>query len=119
MQTWFNQQTSEELAISDWVVTEFSSALSMRLRLKHLSAELRAEAMTQFTNLRTGSLAVVPITREHFQAAARFADQSRLGLRAGDALHVAIAAGLGATIYTLDKRLGEAAVALGVSANLV
>jgi uncharacterized protein len=72
-----------------------------------------------FINLRTRSLAIAPVTREHFQTAARFADQSELGLRAGDALHVAVAAELGATLCTLDKRLAEAAVALGVSAEIV
>jgi predicted nucleic acid-binding protein len=107
-----------QLTISDWVVTEFSSALSIKLRMKHLSVEQRARAVSLFTNLKTRSLAIAPVTREHFQAAARFADQSGLGLRAGDALHVAVAAELGATLCTLDKRLAEAAVALGVSAEM-
>lgn len=87
--------------------------------MKHLSVEQRASAVSLFTNLRARSLAIAPITREHLQAAARFADQFGLGLRAGDALHVAVAAELGATICTLDKRLAETAVALGVSAELV
>jgi predicted nucleic acid-binding protein len=108
-----------ELAISDWVVTEFSSALSIKLRMKHLSVEQRASAVGMFTNLRARSLAFAPVTREHFQAAARFADHYELGLRAGDALHVAVASELGATLCTLDKRLAEAAVALGVSAEMV
>ncbi len=82
--------------------------------MKHLSLEQRASAASLFTNLRTRSLAIAPVTRKHFQAAARFADQSGLGPRAGDALHVAVVAGLGATLCTLDKRLAEAAVALGV-----
>ena len=84
-----------------------------------MSVEQRASAVGRFTNLTTRSLTITPVTREHFQAAARFADQSGLGLRAGDALHVAVAAELGAAICTLDKRLAEAAVALGVSAEMV
>src|SRR5438874_1211516 len=40
MQTWLGQQDVDELAISDWVATEFSSALSIKLRtgpwLRHL-----------------------------------------------------------------------------------
>jgi predicted nucleic acid-binding protein len=87
--------------------------------MKHLSVEQRANAVSLFTNLRTHSLAVAPVTRAHFQTAGWFADQSGLGLRAGDALHVAVAAELGATICTLDKRLADAAVALGVSAEMV
>jgi predicted nucleic acid-binding protein len=38
---------------------------------------------------------------------------------AGDALHVAVSAELGATLCTQDKRLADAAVALGVSADMV
>jgi uncharacterized protein len=87
--------------------------------MKHLSVEQRASAVSLFTNLRAQSLSIAPVTREHFLSAARFSDQSRLGLRAGDALHVAVAGGLGATLCTLDKRLAEAAVALGVSAEMV
>ena len=59
------------------------------------------------------------VTRDHFAAAGRFAERFNLGLRAADALHIAIAAGHGATICTLDRRLAEAASALGVNAALV
>ncbi len=107
-----------DLAISDWVVTEFSSALSIKLRMKHLGIEQRALATGLFTTLKS-RLLVAQITRNHFLTAARFADQYGLGLRAGDALHIAAAAELGATIRTLDKRLSEAAMALGVATALV
>ena len=57
-----------------------------------------------------------PSPPPEFRVAARIADQHKLGLRAGDALHLAIAADHGATIATLDKRLADAALALGVTA---
>lgn len=69
--------------------------------------------------MRTRSLVVAAVTRAHFQAAPRFADQFGLGLRAGDALHVAVATEMGATLCTLDKRLADAPVALGVNAEMV
>jgi len=72
-----------------------------------------------FTRLKSESLTVVPVIREHFLVAARFADQHGIVLRAGDALHIAIAAAQGATICTLDKRLAEAAITLGVGADIV
>jgi predicted nucleic acid-binding protein len=105
--------------VSDWGVTEFASALSVKIRLKQLNLENRAKAVSLFAQLKAGSLAMVSINRDHFVTAARFADQHGVGLRAGDALHVAVAADQGATICTLDKRLAEAATALGVSAALV
>jgi predicted nucleic acid-binding protein len=105
--------------ISDWVVTEFASALSVKIRMHQLKVEDRAKTVNLFTRLKAESLFVAPITREHFAAAARFADQHGLGLRAGDALHLAVAADHGATIFTLDKRLAEAATSLGVRAEMV
>jgi predicted nucleic acid-binding protein len=54
-----------------------------------------------------------------FRTAARFADQHVLGLRAGDALHLAICADHGATLCTLDRRLANAGSALGVKAMLL
>jgi predicted nucleic acid-binding protein len=119
VQLWLDQQDVAELVISDWIITEFASALSIKIRMNQLRIEDRAKAMSVFTRLTAESLIVMPVTRAHFLAAARFAEQYVLGLRAGDALHVAIAAEQGATICTLDKRLAEAAVMLGVSAELV
>lgn len=60
-----------------------------------------------------------PLTGSHFRTAAKFVDQNALGLRAGDALHLAIAAELGATVQTLDQRLAEAGPVLGVMTKLM
>jgi predicted nucleic acid-binding protein len=54
-----------------------------------------------------------------FRTAARFADQHALGLRAGDALHLAICADHGATLCTRGRRLSEAGPALGVKTMLL
>jgi len=47
------------------------------------------------------------------------ADQYTTGLRAGDALHLAVAYNHGARVRTLDQTLVTAAGALGVSAELL
>jgi predicted nucleic acid-binding protein len=59
------------------------------------------------------------VTGAHFRTAARFVDQHMLGLRGGDALHLATASEHGATVHTLDQRLAEAGPALGVATKLV
>jgi hypothetical protein len=59
------------------------------------------------------------VERRQFRTAAAFADQYRPGLRAGDALHLAVAFENGATLRTLDRRLAEAGPALGVMTLLV
>ena len=51
--------------------------------------------------------------------AANFARRSQPVLRAGDALHVAIAAEAGATICTTDKRLASAATEVGVTVEFI
>jgi uncharacterized protein len=113
-QTWLARQETSELTISDWTVTEFASALSMKLRTGALNADHRAAALSAFTRLCAESLRTLPVAREDFRAAARFVDRSELNLRAGDALHLAICANHGASLCTLDRRLADAAPRIGV-----
>jgi predicted nucleic acid-binding protein len=72
-----------------------------------------------FNKLVAESFTMLGVTGGQFRAAARFANQHGLGLRAGDALHLAIASDHGATVHTLDQRLAEAGPALGVPAQLL
>jgi uncharacterized protein len=114
VQQWLREQGTMTCAVSDWVVTEFSSALSIKLRSRQISADNRADALAAFTQLVEESLVVLPISGLQFRIAARFADNYPLGLRAGDALHLAICADHGATLCTLDRVQSEAGPALGV-----
>jgi uncharacterized protein len=113
-QQWLSRQQAGDLAISEWVITEFSSALALKLRTGQIAPVHRADVLANLANMTAESLLVFPVLSRHFRAAARFADQHALGLRAGDALHLAICADHGATLCTLDHRLGEAGEALGV-----
>jgi predicted nucleic acid-binding protein len=119
LQQWLGQQKPEELAISDWVIAEFSAALAAKLRAGRVDASERAAALGEFAQLCASSFAILPISRAHFQMAARFADQHALSLRAPDALHVALCADNGAVLCTLDRTLSEACTPLGVSARLL
>ncbi len=116
VQRWLGEREAEELAISEWVATEFSAALSIKLRSGQIGPDERAAALAAFVRLSSDSLSALPVSPAQFRAAARFADRQELGLRAGDALHLAIAADHGATIATLDRRLAKAALALGIGA---
>lgn len=62
---------------------------------------------------------MLQVTGAHFRAAAKFIDQHALGLRAGDALHLATASERGATVHTLDQRLADAGPVLGVPTHLL
>lgn len=118
-QRWLGAQPAGELAISDWVVTEFSAALSMKLRTGELEPPQRNEVLAFFTRLTEASFHVLPVSPPVFQTAARFADQYASGLRAGGALHLAIASHHGAGLHTLDRRLVEMGQGLGIHATLV
>jgi predicted nucleic acid-binding protein len=112
---WLAEQLPDELWINDWVATEFSSALAMKVRIGDLSVEHRAETLAHFRRLIADSFGVLPVTASHFQAAARLADQHLLGLRVGDAPHLAVAIDAGARLCTLDRRLAEAGKAVGAA----
>jgi len=119
VQQWLEDQDPEELAASDWVVGEFSSALSIKLRTGQIGPSDRADALAMFTSLCRDSLDIVEVSRSDFRLAARLADRHQLGLRAADALHLAICLGQGAALCTLDRRLSEAGSAVGVKTTLI
>ena len=91
----------------------------MKMRMGLLTPEMRAVSQSDFLALKSHSLTMTAIKPAHFIAAARLADNVALALRAPDALHLAIAIAIDATLCTLDKKLADAAAAVGAEVSLL
>lgn len=99
---WF-EACAEPLLSSDWIVTEFASALSIKERSGMLSAKDARAAWRGFEAFCESGLRLLTVSRQAFREGARLARQQAHGLRAGDALHLAVALETGAkTVATLD-----------------
>lgn len=99
---WF-EGCAESLVSSDWIVTEFASALAIKERAGMLAAKDARDAWREFEAFCGAGLRLLPVSREVFREAAALARQHGHGLRAGDALHLAAALKAGAKcLATLD-----------------
>jgi uncharacterized protein len=113
LQSWLSAREAEGLATSRWTETEVASALSLKVRTGEFTLAQRAEAAAGWRTWREGLL-LLNVEAAAFEAAAAFASRPDLGLRAGDALHLAVAAATGCMLVTLDDRMAKAAPEVGV-----
>lgn len=119
VQDWVADQPPGSLALSEWVHTEVASAMSIKVRTGQFGVDDRATIMATYTRIVRTSFRVLPVSSEDFRIAALHLNDHVLGLRAGDALHIAVAAAHGATLCTLDRRMAAAATVLGVQSLLL
>lgn len=110
---WLERRRKQGLTISAWTLTEMASVGGIKQRTGAIDSVVRQQALANFQRFASANLAVVEIDPADFRAAAVFID-TPLNLRAGDALHLAVARRIGARLASLDRRLGEAAAAVGV-----
>jgi predicted nucleic acid-binding protein len=103
------------LAISQLARVEFSSLLAREVRMGGLDAKAARDADAQFEAIVRESFIVLLPGADDFDLAKTYLGNYRTGLRAGDALHLAVAKSHnGQAIYSLDKTLLRAGRMLGL-----
>ena len=120
VERWFEAAETGTLMTSGWTTAEFASAIDNKVRRKELSETSGSEAFSIFETHVVPALRIATIDETDFRVAAKFMVRFELGLRAGDALHLAIAQRTAATgLVSLDRRFSDAAQALSLHAMLL
>jgi hypothetical protein len=102
-------------ALSDLSCAEFSSAISIAVRTGRLPVGAAREKLAMFDAWVGAEAHLNELSRDDFAAATLLVRRFELALRTPDALHIAIAMRLGATLATFDERMAGAARAVGLS----
>ena len=106
------------LQVSQWTRVEFASLIAREFRLGGMAQAEALQAIGQFDDMVAGSCQVLVPGAADYELAKGYIQHFATKLRAGDALHLAIASNHGATtLYTLDEGLLAAARLLKVHAS--
>ncbi len=108
---------TRQTCISHWTEAEFASALAKKVRNRECTPSAMERAVTKMAMMATDVFTRWLPSAQDYQVAVKFMLNPRTGLRAGDALHLAIAQRHDATVWTLDKGMFEAARVLKIPAK--
>jgi uncharacterized protein len=104
------------LATSDWTLAEFVSALGIKVRRAELNAAQADSAHAVLTTAFLPGLEICTTDADVMRAVPMLLKEYELGLRAGDALHLALCLRLKRTaLATADRVLARAARHFGVT----
>jgi len=119
VRNWFAALPPDELTVSEWTRAEFVSAIGIKVRRGSLEKNVSQEILRTFQQLADHSLMVLVPERGDFLLSSRYLERFELGLRAGDALHLAIALNHGAReLCSLDQGLVRSAQRLRIKAQV-
>lgn len=116
---WLGAQDGGSLSSSGWMTTEFSAALSRKIRMSRLSVAEVDRAMMRFNAAILPGLTMLQVDTAAFVSAAEIAIHYDAGIRSGDALHLAIASAYGHVLCTFDKSFTSGAASLGYPIELI
>lgn len=105
--------TPLDIVFSSWTVVEALSGLSKKVRIGDLT-EAEFELLSAQVETLPHKHSRAPVTEQHFLSAMQLVRARETSLRAGDALHLAIASDFSLTLATFDEVLRDAAQRIGV-----
>ena len=100
-------------AISDLSEVEFASAVSRRVRAGDIASEAGHAAVADFDAWIIHAQRAV-LSAADLAVAKSYLRRFNLPLRTGDAMHIAVAQRIGATLATFDRQMADSAARLGV-----
>jgi predicted nucleic acid-binding protein len=115
---WLSRQVGQVIGTSQWALTETTSALGVKVRRRDMTREAAGESLRLLDNEIIPLLVLVDLPPTLFARAEILLRSFELGLRAGDALHLAICldvdsstlATADATLFSAARQLGQAAI---------
>jgi len=114
----FMSTAQEKPWVSDFAAAEVASALSRLVRIGRLQAADGTACLFDFDVWRGTMTLSAEIHAVDVRLADAYVRRFDLGLRTPDALHLAIARRLDATLVTLDRRLATAGRELGIAVEV-
>jgi predicted nucleic acid-binding protein len=118
IEAFFAKRPSGEFYVSHWTRVEFASLIAREVRMGGLAEPDALLVIGQFDELVVESFQVLVPTVADYELAKSCIQHFATKLRAGDALHLAIASNHGVkTLYTLDVGLLNAAKLMKVHAS--
>jgi predicted nucleic acid-binding protein len=110
------ETSGERLVVSEWAIAEFSSATAIKVRTGEIAYAMAKQARARFLDFAQDHCSIAVPQRAEFRRAAELAADVNLTLRAGDALHLAIAeASKAQGILCLDETMGASAKLIGLN----
>ena len=118
-QAWLAGQSGGGVIVSVWTLLECESALTIKQRRGELDAAGQMAAMTEIDALAGCFAPATTPTEADHRRARELCQYAPSGLRAGDALHLAIARRLQTSHFaTLDQTLASNAAAHGLALSI-
>lgn len=111
---WLEACGARPITTSHWALAEFIGAAGIMARRGELSPELHREGIARFRRFSAKRLTLEAPAAPDFERAAIWLENYPSGLRAADAVHLAICARLGTILSTTDECLAAAGERLGL-----